>query len=110
MSRIKWTESMDRRACEMATAGKSASEIAAALYIKKEQVYSRLAYLKQKGHVIGGLNGGTMPRMGEDTPRSTEEAVAPTGELNDLESAMIIPSVPWHRVHAPSTKLHPAGI
>ena len=79
MSRIKWTESMDLRVREMATAGKSASEIAAALYIKKEQVYSRLAYLKQKGYVIGGLDGRTMPKMGDDKKK---------GKLNDMEKAM----------------------
>lgn len=88
MSRIKWTESMDRRAREMATAGKSASEIAAALYIKKEQVYSRLAYLKQKGYIIGGLDGRTMPRMEKDAPAPTENIAGPAGQLNDLEAAM----------------------
>lgn len=88
MSRIKWTESMDLRVREMATAGKSASEIAAVLYIKKEQVYSRLAYLKQKGYVIGGLDGRTMPRMEKDAPAPMENIAGPAGQLNDLEAAM----------------------
>lgn len=88
MSRIKWTDSMDRHAREMATAGKSVSEIAAALYIKKEQVYSRLAYLKQKGYVIGGLDGRTMPRMEKGASAPTENIADPAGKLNDLEAAM----------------------
>lgn len=79
MSRIKWTESMDRRIREMSTEGKTASEIAEELAVEKEKVYSRLAYLRQKGYVIGGADGKTMPSRGDD---------ASAGKLNDLEKVM----------------------
>ena len=93
MNRVKWTQEMDRRACDMAAAGKSAAEIAAALFVKKEQVYSRLAYLKQKGHVIGGADGKGMPRMAQPSPshdaqKTGKESATEAGQLGDLEAAM----------------------